>query len=180
MTILRIPLGFHGQQRVHGGLATPAEGHQHGGTPLPRQREATPTPSSRGDAPTPSLRGATPPRHCEARSAVAIHAFARQPQWTASFLAVTAGVRRRPYPVIARRHPTSSLRGAQRRGNPCLHATAAMDHFVPRGDGRGAVTAWTSFLWIGTPEGGRSNRNHLRPDSSFSSIFFCTHFATFL
>jgi hypothetical protein len=37
---------------------------------------------------------ATPtPRHCEARRAVAIHVFVRRPQWIASFLAMTAGVR---------------------------------------------------------------------------------------
>jgi hypothetical protein len=29
ITILQIPLGFHGKQRVHGVLTTPAEGHQH-------------------------------------------------------------------------------------------------------------------------------------------------------
>jgi hypothetical protein len=28
-------------------------------------------------------------RHCEARSAVAIHVFMRRPQWIASFLAMT-------------------------------------------------------------------------------------------
>jgi len=27
IAILQIPLGFHGKQRVHGGLKTPAEGH---------------------------------------------------------------------------------------------------------------------------------------------------------
>jgi hypothetical protein len=30
-------------------------------------------------------------RHCEARSAVAIHVLVRPPQWTGSFLAMTAG-----------------------------------------------------------------------------------------
>jgi hypothetical protein len=71
-------------------------------------------------------------RHCEARSAVAIHVFVRRPQWIASFLAMTGlecddgrecgdgGGAVTPYPVIASGAPASSLRGAQRRGNPCL------------------------------------------------------------
>jgi hypothetical protein len=29
IAIWQIPLGFHGKQRVHGVLTTPAEGHQH-------------------------------------------------------------------------------------------------------------------------------------------------------
>jgi hypothetical protein len=33
-----------------------------------------------------------PFRHCEARSAVAIHVFMRRPKWIASFLAMTGGV----------------------------------------------------------------------------------------
>jgi hypothetical protein len=70
-------------------------------------------------------------RHCEARSAVAIHVFVRRPQWIASFLAMTGlecddgGSAVTPYPVIASGAPASSSRGAQRRGNPCLHA---IDH----------------------------------------------------
>jgi hypothetical protein len=99
-----------------------------------------------------------PFRHCEARSAVAIHVPVPRPQWIASFLAMTEwecndgagrndGVECNDVPllrreaavgsVIARPLSAPSLRGAQRRGNPCACAKAAMDCFVPRNDGVG-------------------------------------------